>query len=297
MRKRTLGVDIGGTDIKFGVIEDGKIIVKNKIPTLYKDNEDMLVDYIASECRQLINEYSIEKVGVGVPGDVKEKIVLASGNLPFDNTPLGYMLSEKLGMNVNIENDGNCAALGELVFGEGKSFKDIIMLTVGTGIGGAIIINGEIYRGRGHAGELGHLVIEKGGRVCPCGQNGCFEQYASATALVSEAKCAALRDRNSVLYKLYEESGNEIDGKIFFEALSSGCSVAEKVFDNYTDYFAEGIKSYKMIFDPDIIVISGGITKAGDAFLNPVKEKVKKDVLIKISSLQGDAGILGASLV
>ena len=297
MKNRILGVDIGGTDIKFGVVEDGNIIKKYKVPTLHKDNSEQLVNYIASECRKIIDEYGVLRVGIGVPGDVKDNIVIKSGNLPFENIPLAKMLSERLGICVNIENDAKCAALGEVTFGEGKSFKNLIMLTIGTGIGGCIIANGEIYRGRGYAGELGHMIIEKDGKECPCGHRGCLEQYASATALVAEAEKAALSNKDSVLYKSYEENNDVMDGKVFFEALSAKCDIAKKVFDSYTDYLAEGLKSIIKVFDPEIVVLSGGITREGDAFLLPIAEKTKKDVPVKVSSLQGDAGILGASLV
>lgn len=298
MEDRILGVDIGGTDIKFGIVEDGKVVAKHKIPTIYKDNSDMLVEYITLECKNLVDEYSVKKIGVGVPGEIKDRnIVVAPGNLPFRNTPLGAILSESLGTNVNIENDAKCAALGEAVFGEGKNFLNQVMITVGTGIGGAIIINKEIYRGRGAAGEIGHMIIEKDGKKCPCGQRGCLEQYISAAALIRAAEKAMIGNKESLLYHLYAENEYKIDGKIFFKALLSGCSIAEEVFDKYTDYFADGLKSVIMIFDPDIIVLSGGITKTGEAFIKPIVEKTHRDVPIKISSLQGDAGILGASLV
>ena len=293
----SLGVDIGGTDIKFGIIENGKVLAKYKIPTLHKEDTGAFVKYVADECKKLIEEYGVAKVGVGVPGCVLNGVVVEAGNLNFKNVPLARMLSEELNMKVKIQNDANCAALGEAVYGEGEKFKNEIMITIGTGIGGGIIINNKIYNGRGDAGEIGHMIIEKDGRECPCGQKGCFEQYASATALSKDAENAALSDKDSVLYKMYEENDCKMNGKLFFEALKKGCKTAEAVFENYTDYFADGIKSVIMIFSPDVIVLSGGITREGNLLLDPIVKKVGMDVPVKISSLQSDAGIMGAALV
>ena len=236
----------------------------------------------------------VTKVGFGVPGSILNKKVTA-GNLPFNNTPLAAILSDKLGIKVKVENDANCAALGEAILGEGESAKNEVMVTIGTGIGGGLIIKNKIYHGRGDAGEIGHMIIEKDGRPCSCGLKGCFEQYASATALVNEAEKASLEDKASVLHKLYSENNNVMDGKVFFEALKSGCKASEKVFEEYIDYFAAGLKSIINIFSPDVIVISGGITMQGDVLLKPLVDKVNSTVPIKISVLQSDAGIVGAA--
>lgn len=294
--KLSLGVDIGGTSIKFGVIDGKKIVYKNEVPTLHTDSEEKLTDYIAEECKKILEKFRIAKIGVGVPGFIRNKRV-TSVNLPFKNTELADILSKKINIEVNVENDANCAALGEAYMGEGENYENVIMITIGTGIGGGIIIGGKIYHGRGDAGEIGHLIIERNGKDCPCGQKGCFEQYASATALSEEAKKAALLDENSLLYKFYKENSDVMNGKVFFKALYGGCETAKKVYDEYLGSLACGIKSLINIFSPDIIIISGGISKEGDALLNPLIEKVGSDVPIKISSLQSDAGIVGAAAI
>lgn len=292
----SLGIDVGGTDIKLGVIKDGEIIAKSKIPTLFKDNTDKLIDYIVDESKKLIDEYVITKVGVGVPGNILNKKVTAS-NLPFNNTPLAEILTKKLGIKVRVENDANCAALGEATLGEGENVKNEIMITIGTGVGGGIIIKNKIYHGRGDAGEIGHMIVDISEKQCPCGQRGCLEQYASAAALAEEAKTAAETNKTSVLYKLYSDNDSKMDGEIFFTALKSGCKTAESVFEKYTDYLAAGIKSLINIFSPDIVVLSGGITLQGDVILKPIAEKVNSSVPIKISALQSDAGIVGAAML
>jgi len=291
-----LGVDIGGTDIKFGVIKDEEIIFKTQIPTLHKDDINSFIDYVTSECKKIADEHMVTKIGFGVPGSIRNKRVTAS-NLPFDNTPLAEIFSERLGIKVKVENDANCAALGEAFLGEAKTYKNELMVTIGTGIGGGIIIKNKVYHGRGDAGEIGHFVLVKDGRECGCGLKGCFEQYASATALVKEAEKAADSDKSSLLGKLYEKNGYKMDGEVFFEAVTSGCDTAKRVFDEYLDYLATGLIGLINIFSPDVLVLSGGITKAGDVLLKPLKEKLNTDVPIRISTLQSDAGIVGAALV
>ncbi len=292
----SLGIDIGGTDIKFGVLKDEEIITKKQIPTPKNISCEELVDYIADAAAKLIDEYAVTKVGIGVPGCIRHKKVTAV-NLPFNETPLGELLSEKLNIKVKMENDANCAALGEALLGEGKDFRNQIMITLGTGIGGGIIIKNKIYHGKGDAGEIGHIIVEKDGIPCNCGQNGCIEKYASAKALCSNAEKAALDNTDSFLYKLYIENNSVMNGKIVFKALSHNCPVATGVFDDFTSYLAIGITSLIRIFSPDLIVLSGGITAESEALLKPLAEKIKLNVPIRISSLQSDAGIAGAALL
>ncbi len=292
----SLGIDIGGTYIKFGVIKDNKIIEKNKIPTLHFTKCDDLIDYIIDEALKLVNKYGVTKVGVGVPGIIIHNKV-TSVNLPFSNTPLSDIFSKKLNISVKVENDANCAAYGESRVGEGKNYNSLIMLTLGTGIGGGVIIDNKIYRGRGDAGEVGHMIIEKDGIPCGCGQRGCFEKYASASALCCMAQKAAVENSSSTLYSLYEKNNLIMDGIVVFEALAQGCPVAHKVFNEFISYLATGIISLIRIFSPDVIVLSGGITDAGDFLLKSLMDKIKSNVPVKISKLQSDAGIIGAALL
>ncbi len=292
----SLGIDIGGIYIKFGVLKDDEIIAKKQIPTPACNTAEELVDYIAEAASKLVDEYAVTKVGVGVPGCIRYKKV-TSVNLPFNETPLAELLSRKLNVAVKLENDANCAALGESILGAGKDFRNQIMVTVGTGIGGGIIIKNKIYHGKGDAGEIGHIIVQKDGIPCNCGQKGCLEKYASTGALCGSAEKAALENTESILYSLYKENNSVMNGKVVFGAIHQGCPVAKSVFDEFTAYLAIGITSLIRVFSPDLIVLSGGITAEGDELLKPLTEKINLNVPIRISALQSDAGIVGAALL
>lgn len=290
-----IGVDIGGTDIKFGVLDySNRLIYKESIPTSFK-TADKLIQAVADKCREIMQKYPISGVGVGTPGSVINKLVTA-GNLPFKKTPVEQMLKDKLGIPIKVDNDANCAALGEAVCGEGKNVRNIVLVTLGTGVGGGIIVDGKIYSGKGNAGEVGHFSVDKNGKDCPCGEKGCWEHYASVTALTQSAISAATHHPDSVLYKIYKENG-KLSGKLFFEALDKKCPVAKAVFDEYIENLAVGIKGIENIFAPDMIVLAGGITNAGDKLLKPLLKKVGKKTCLKISTLKNDAGICGAALL
>ncbi len=291
-----IGVDIGGTEIKFGVLdENNSLIYKTSVPTP-TESEDALIGAICEKCREITEEHCIASVGIGTPGTIRKGLVSAA-NIPFAETDLGGKISEKLNLPVRICNDANCAALGEALCGNGIDAENVITISLGTGIGGGIVINKKLYEGNGCAGEIGHLRIETDGRECPCGSKGCWEQYASAKALVSAAEKAAASEEKSVLHRLYSENGNNLDGKLFFKALGEGCETAAKVFDEYLKYLASGIQSLINIFDPDKIILSGGITNVGDTLLNPLRELLDTDTPITVSELKSDAGIYGAAML
>lgn len=292
-----LGVDIGGTNIKFGVIDGfNNIIYKDSLPT-HKDNPARaIVDDIASACEDIISRFPITSVGIGTPGIIDfENNTVTATNLPFDNTPIVEWLSERIKLPIYLNNDANCAALAEAVAGEGVAWRDIFMVTLGTGIGGGIIIDKKIYMGaQGNAGEIGHMCIDTDGKMCSCGNRGCWEKYASVSALIEQTEAAATAEPDSILADVIKKNC-VIDGKTVFEAKLLGCPVAEKVFDTYIDYLAVGIKNIINIFRPGAVVISGGISEAGDLLLKPLVEKVGMDTPICISRLQNDAGIIGAA--
>ena len=292
-----LGVDIGGTSIKFGVVDGfNNIVYKDSLPTQKDKPAEAIIGNIADKCNKIAKRFPITQIGVGTPGiiDIKNKTVTAT-NLPFDNTPLEVMLSEKTGMPVSVSNDANCAALAEAIAGEGISVNDLFMVTIGTGIGGGIIIDKKIYSGvKGDAGEIGHMCIETDGKPCPCGSTGCWEQYASVSALIEQIEDALAKNPQSILASVVAEDG-VVDGTTVFKALARECPVAKKVFDKYISYLAVGMKNIINIFRPGIIVIAGGISAAGDLLLEPLVKKVGSDTPIKISRLQNDAGIIGAA--
>lgn len=290
-----LGVDLGGTNIKFAVVDEGVVKHKCSIPTA--DTCEGIISDITESIKKLTQEFNIKNVGMGTPGIIKEGLVTCA-NLPFDKVPLEKLISEKTKMPVCVDNDANCAALGEISFGNVKDCGNIVLVTLGTGIGGGIIMNSQICRSNNNLGEIGHMMIQaENGKKCPCGQSGCWERYCSMTALAESAEEYALANTDSILYNMYKENGNKANGKIVFDAMEKGCKVASEVFDKFLSYLAFGIENLANIFGPDAIVLAGGVTVQGDKLLKPLKEKIRKDIRIEISSLQGDAGALGASLL
>ena len=290
-----LGVDIGGTNIKFAVVDEGTIKYKGSIATA--ETCEKIIDDISAEILHLTKEYNVKNVGIGTPGFIKDGLVTCA-NLPFDKTPLEKLVSEKTGIAVCVDNDANCAALGELTFGSAKDCGNIVLVTLGTGIGGGIIMDGQICRSNNNMGEIGHMIIQAdNGKKCPCGQSGCWERYCSMTALIESAEEYALANQGSILYNKYAENGNKLSGELIFDAAENGCPVANEVMDNFLNYLACGIYSLFCIFGPDVIVLAGGVTAQGEKLLNPLKNKLKKDMRIEISVLQGDAGALGAAML
>ncbi|MBQ7294311.1 MAG: glucosamine-6-phosphate deaminase [Clostridia bacterium] len=293
----SLGIDIGGTSVKFGVVDGlNEIVYKDSIPTEKNCSDAEIIDSIADKCAEIATKFPISSVGVGTPGLINyETKTVSASNLPFKNTPLVKMLEKKLRLPVFINNDANCAALGEATSGVGKDVKNMVMVTLGTGIGGGIIIDKKIYLGRGEAGEIGHMCIEADGKKCACGAVGCWERYASATALIEMTKEAAEKEPDSLLAKVVAKNG--ADGKAVFEAIEKGCGVGKAVLDKYLNYLAVGIKNIVNVFSPELIVISGGLSEAGEALAAPLKEKLGSNVDIQISALGNDAGIIGAALL
>lgn len=291
-----LGVDIGGTEIKFGVLnEANELVFSTQIPT-DRSNAESLIDDISEKCAEIMKEYYISGIGIGAPGTIRNGKINAV-NLPFKNLDLKAEVEKRLNIPVKVSNDANCAALGEAICGSGNAVKNLVMISLGTGIGGGIIINNKIYEGMGSAGEIGHFSIDMNGRECPCGMKGCFEQYASASALISSAEAAAVQNTDSILYRLYSDNGNKLNGKLFFKAIAGGCAAAESVLGEYVKYLAVGLSGIINIFDPDMIVLSGGITNAGDMLLSPLKTAIKSETEIAVSRLKGDAGTIGAALL
>ena len=285
-----LGVDIGGMSAKIGAVDNGEIIDRMSVPVEAPDGE-ALANAIAEACSEMMKKHSVRFVGVGTPGIITGGKIDAA-NLPFKDYPLGEVLGEKLGLPVKIENDANCAALGETLAGAGRGAQNLLLVTLGTGIGLGIISDGHIYSGRGAAGEAGHMCIEYDGLPCPCGEKGCWEQYASASALIRETKEAAAANPDSILA---ECAKNEVNGKTVFEAMDKGCETAKAVYDKYLDYLAVGITNLANIFDPEAIIISGGLSNEGARLSEPLCEKLKIKCDIRIASLKNDAGIIGAA--
>ena len=291
-----LGIDIGGTNIKFGVIDyNYNIVAQTKIPTNKDNGAEAMIDDIIAVIQKFRKTYSIEKIGIGTPGtvDYNNGICIRCSSLPYKNTPLVAIIKDATKLPVYLANDATCAVYGERYAGNGQNYSELIMFTLGTGVGGGIITNHKPYGGsRGGAGEFGHIIIEKDGRHCNCGQDGCLEKYASITALIEQTKAAAEKHPDSMLAKM---SCDGISGQTAFEAKKAGCPIAEQVLDKYFEYVATGITSLVRVFQPEAVVLGGAITNEGDGLLLPIKEKVKLPVELLISPLKNDAGIIGAA--
>ena len=306
-----LGIDFGGTNIAAGIVDEkGNIIKKDSTPTLKeRDSEEIINDMINVSLKVLkdanLTTSDIEGVGVGCPGIVDNKcgIIKHLSNIGMTNYPLRERLSQVFKTRINIENDANAAALGEYKR-YGENSNSFIFVTLGTGIGGGIIIDGKIYSGFNGAGaEIGHMKIEINGIPCPCGCDGCWEQYASVTALIRNTKEAMDKNPQSVMHKWVKENG-KVSGRTAFECAKAGDETAKEVVDNYIKYLATGLISIINVFQPERIVIGGGISKEGDYLLNPIKQIVYdckynnyvEKTKIEIARLFNDAGIIGAAL-
>lgn len=295
-----LGFDIGGTSIKYGVVDSKKnIIEKGQIPTQQHNGAEGILDEIIALTKNIQKTHPIVSVGIGTAGtvDAETKTVTAS-NLPFKNTPVENYIKEKIEIPVSVENDANSAALGEALAGVAQNVDNVLMVTLGTGIGGGIIINKKIYSGtNGEAGEIGHMSINADGLSCPCGNIGCWERYASVTALIEQTKKAAEENPDSILAKKIASKNGTVTGRTVFDAMNDECDVAKDVFDKYINYLSVGLKSIINIFKPGLVVLAGGITVQGDTILNPLLKQLNSTTPVKISRLQNDAGIVGAAML
>lgn len=307
-----IGIDLGGTNIAAGVVDEvGRIIYKSSVPTLAQRPVEDIVEDMANLCIDVVNGADcpisdIKSVGIGCPGTVDNKtgMVAYACNLLMKNTELGEMLEKKLGKPVNLENDANAAALGEYAV-NGDNADSFVLITLGTGVGGGVIIDGKPYRGFNCAGgELGHIIINADGdEICSCGIRGCWEAYASVTALIRQTNRAMLSDTRSLMHSWVRENG-EVSGRTAFECAKSGDRTAKAVVEQYIRYVSYGLISILNIFQPSKILIGGGISKEGDYLLNPLREyvyesdynKYREKTKIEAATLFNDAGIIGAAL-
>lgn len=310
-----LGIDLGGTNIVAGVVDQNyNIIATAKRKTNCPRPAEEIADDMAAVALEAIKNAGLQKsdidaAGVGSPGaiDPQNGIVSYSNNLGFFDVKLADMLKDRTGIDFYLENDANAAAYGEYIAGAGRGSKNFIMITLGTGVGGGVIIDGKIYAGSNYAGaELGHVVISMNGEACSCGRLGCWEAYASATALIRQTKQAMLRYPNSLMWQLVDGDINAVSGKTAFNAMRQGDTAAKAVVDNYIYYVAVGIANNINIFQPEVLCIGGGISKEGDYLTLPVKQIVEgenytrnlsKKTEIKTAQLGNDAGIIGAAFI
>lgn len=310
-----IGVDLGGTNIAVGLVNDDmKIVVKKSLPTGADRPAEAIVADIATLCRAVCEEEGIalaDVAGVGIasPGIANhdDGVVEYANNLPFRKFPIAKLLREQTGVkSVKIENDANAAAWGEAVAGAAKGTKNSVMITLGTGVGGGIIIDNKVYSGFNYAGgELGHIVIEVDGAPCSCGRKGCWEAYSSATALIRMTKekideCRAT-GRATVM-----SDQPKVSGRTACDAMRAGDAAGKEVYDKYIKYLASGLATIINIFQPEVISLGGGVSNEGQSLIDALLPIVRSEQYgggvvpltdIRIATLGNDAGIIGAAML
>ena len=310
-----IGIDLGGTNIVAGVVDEqynilAKASTKTNCPRPDREiARDMAKMAIQAVENAKLTMDQIEWIGIGTPGiaNSRDGIIEYSNNLGFVNTPMVKYIQEDIDKPVFVENDANAAAYGEFVAGAAKGANNAVCITLGTGVGGGIIIDGKIYAGSNFAGaEIGHTVISVDGPQCTCGRKGCFEVFSSATGLIRMTKESMAKNPDSSMHKLVAERSGKVSARIAFDAMRMGDAAAKAVVDDYIKYLAAGITNTINTFQPDILCIGGGVCNEGDALLLPVKELVAKEVYtrnskqnaqIVIAKLGNDAGIIGAAFL
>jgi glucokinase len=304
-----IGIDIGGTKVAAGVVdESGQVLAQARRRTPSRDPEH-LVDVVGEIVRQLLTDHSVEAVGVGAAGfvDASRSTVLFAPNLAWRNAQLRNEIAERVDLPVVVENDANAAAWGEYRFGGGDQSADAVVLTIGTGIGAGLILDGQLYRGRfGIAGEPGHMRVVPGGRLCGCGNHGCWEQYCSGTALVRAAREVATErpEDGKRLIELAHENVEGIDGPVVARAAQEGDPAAIDCFQEVGRWLGQGMADIAAVLDPGIFVVGGGVSDAGELLLAPARETYAAALTgrghrpvagIVAATLGAEAGLIGAA--
>jgi glucokinase len=310
----TIGIDLGGTNIKGGVCDEhGALLARHSVETQAEGGVEHVLGRMAELVQELLTlskltPAQVVGVGVGAPGPMSHArgVVYRAPNLPgFVNVPLRDRFAEITGLPVVLENDANAAAFGEFAAGAGKDVQTLVMLTLGTGIGGGVVLEGQLWRGCfDNAGEVGHTVIVPGGRPCPCGQEGCLERYASANA-VAERLSEAVRAGADSLLKKRVMAGAALDARDVLAATSQGDALAARMWDETCYYLALGIVNLRHVINPELVVLAGGLINAGQRLLQPVQAhferlswKIAPDApRIALATLGTDAGTIGAALL
>ena len=306
-----IGIDIGGTSIKgAAVYDDGKMLDVFSMPVIKGELGETTINKLIDLVEQYIKDQKIADqilgIGIGIPGllDVNKGTVVMSNNLKWEDLPIVDMFKKRLPYPVRISNDANAATLGEALYGAGKGVPYVIMLTLGTGVGGGIVLDGKLYEGNlGQGAELGHIVVQYGGRECTCQRKGCLERYASATALVMDTKEAMEKHPESLMHKIVEEQG-KVDGRVAFKAARQNDPAGLAVVEQYIYFLSEGILNYCNIFRPNIVILSGGIANEGDYLFDRINAYLPKErygfprspaVKVVPAKLGYDSGKIGAA--
>ena len=308
----TIGIDVGGTNLKAGLVdENGTILATERTPLGTFTGPETFAKTLAELAKAVLRNADKEKedveyVGIGIPGAVSGGEILYTCNIPMRDVPLSDLFRAHLDIPVLLENDANCAAVAEWACGAGKGTKDFAIITLGTGVGGGFVLNGKLYSGGGMVGEVGHMVVEKDGVPCNCGRRGCWEAYASATGLIRMTKEAMDQHPESLLHKIAAENGG-VEGRTAFQAAEAGDETAKAVCSTYVAYLAAGVTNLINMLQPEVLAVGGGVAAASDELLmNPLREIVNAECYprhagklprILRAELGNDAGIIGAALL
>ncbi len=309
-----IGIDLGGTNIVVGLVEqDLRIVDKCSVKTQVPRSVESMTADMAQMARTLLERnrllwQDVASVGVGVPGTANPENghMEDANNLGFDDVPFLPLLAKKIPVPVHFGNDANVAAWGEYLTG-GYQEDSFVMVTVGTGIGGGIILGGSLWPGiNGAAAEFGHMTIDHDGVPCNCGRRGCFEAMASANALITQAREQMRKHPESLLWSLCGGNAAKVEAKTVFDGAAAGDETARELLDVYITYLAEGITNIINVFQPAVLCVGGGVSRAGEVLLRPLREEVarrvysrnsKRNTRIELAKLDNDAGILGAALL
>ncbi|HPQ47617.1 MAG TPA: ROK family protein [Clostridia bacterium] len=309
-----LGVDLGGMSIKAGIVdENGNIVSSGKVPTERQRHYSLILADMADLCKGLLKdseltEKDINSIGVGSPGipDKRNGILIRSNNLNFTNVPIREELQKYFDLDVFLDNDANAAALAESIAGASKGTEHSVLITLGTGIGGGIIINNRIYSGFNDAGsELGHMCIVHGGKQCSCGRRGCFEKYASASALIEQTRDALTENPDSAINGICKGNPDDIDARTAFIARGMKDRTAEQVIEQYIEYLADGCMNIVNMLFPEVIVIGGGVGNEGENLFVPLRAAMRSraytldvpETSVKGARMGNKAGIVGAAML
>jgi glucokinase len=307
-----LGIDLGGTNMSFGIVDaKGKVLTRSKIPTLTVQGPKSVIRRMGDEALRLLKSSGIAKsvkaVGIGSPGPLSAQkgLVFSTPNLPgWRKVPIAALIHRRLRLPVYLENDANCAALGEASYGAGKGFQNVVVLTLGTGVGGGLIINGELFSGPDTTGgELGHFSINPDGPACGCGQKGCIEQYASATAIARRARELVSKARKGPLWKLCGGDPRAISSRMVHQALLKRDPLARQVWAETGRALGTAVAGYINVFNPDRVILFGGVMQGGKELLAMTRRFGKagafpqpaKRAKILSAKLGDDAGLIGAA--
>lgn len=315
MAKR-IGIDVGGTNVKIALVDDnGKIIYSNSVPTYAKMGYEYTVNNIKQAIKDLMKETNttpsdIEGIGFDFPGqvDCKTGVVKLAPNIPgWVNVPIAQMIEDEFHIPTRIDNDVRCAALGELKFGAGRGCENFICITVGTGIGSGIVINGKVVRGATNAaGELGHIKLQmNGGPICGCGDTGCLEAFASGPAIVAMAQEYIKGGKSTKFREMAAVEGGEITPYMVAKAAEEGDPVAKRIFEIVGEYIGIGLTSVINLLNPERVIIGGGVAESGELLLGPIRKTIKERAMVVAGNaveilpaqLGNSAGVIGASML